>query len=131
MDKPQPLLAEGQRNTLRPCLHFYGGQQQSLLLGLQTGSQCSNGGVAEQVLDGHFCQQLFAHGGYQSHGQQRVSTQRKEILLYADAFDAEQFLPDGCQCFFRVCAWSYIHLGRQVSASRFGQCFPVYFPVWC
>ena len=108
VEKPQPLLGKRQREAIgrltgagrslqqRPVVP----PQRRRLLAEPLGKESDLGRFKEQF-ERHFTGQLAAHARHHLRCQQRMATQRKEIVIHPHPFKPQHRLPNGRQLRFQ------------------------------
>ena len=96
IEEPQALLPERQRQRrLVVALHAHHspGNGRSVQHSLDARGEGRHRGRFEQRAQRHFDQMILAHTRHHHRGDQRMTTERKEIILPADALNAQDLLP--------------------------------------
>ena len=102
-EEPQALLGKGERQLGRALKAEDGWSSAALLLslgGFDAFGHLDDGRQFEQAAQGQFNVKSFADTGENAGGQQGVSAQIEEAGLHTDAWQAQEFGPDGGDDFF-------------------------------
>src|SRR5258708_1198978 len=97
VDEPRPFLGKGEWDVDRSFLLFDRRHQGQPPGTAQPFAQARYRGMIEHVLDSNLFIQGAAYRGDQPDGQQRVTAQLKEIIVYPYPFYFQQLLPDNGQ----------------------------------
>src|SRR5712691_1046100 len=112
----------------RRCLHAL----RYLLSSLNDGRYPSHSRGLKEMQEGHLNVHSVAHARHNLHGQERVPSQLKKIVVDANTFEAQQVAPDGRNLLLNRGTWCYVVLFEgKPDEVRLRKLQAIHFPTRC